>query len=165
MKNLEELYVSTLNDVYYAENKILRELPTMINKAHSAELKEALQHHFHETQGQLQRLEQCFNLIDAPIKAKKCEAIEGISKEAKEDLDAAKEPHVLDAALVGCAQAIEHYEISRYGTLVAWAKKLGQEKAASLLEQTLEEEKNADATLTGIALGGLNDMANMRHAA
>jgi ferritin-like metal-binding protein YciE len=155
-KSLEDLFVNLLKDIYYAEKQILKALPKMAKKADSDDLRQAFEHHLEETQGQVERLEQVFALCDLKPTAKTCAAIKGILEEGEEDMKEAKDPDVLDAGMIADAQAVEHYEIARYGTMVAWAKQLGMNDAASLLEETLEQEHNADRTLTEIAEGSLN---------
>lgn len=156
VKSMEDLFVATLKDIYYAEKQILKALPGMINKADNVELKKALETHKAETDGQVDRLEKVFKLIDVPARGKKCEAIEGIIGEAKEHMSEIEDERVLDAGIISSAQAVEHYEICRYGTLVEWAKDLGHSDAATLLQQNLEEEHNADTLLTEIARGSVN---------
>ena len=155
-KSLEDLFVNLLKDIYYAEKQILKALPKMAKKADSDELRQAFEHHLEETEGQVERLEQVFALCDLKPTAKTCAAIKGILEEGEEDMKEAEDPDVLDAGMIADAQAVEHYEIARYGTMVAWAKQLGMNDAASLLEETLEQEHNADRTLTEIAEGSLN---------
>jgi ferritin-like metal-binding protein YciE len=155
-KSLEDLFVNLLKDIYYAEKQILKALPKMAKKADSDELRQAFEHHLEETRGQVERLEQVFALCDLKPAAKTCAAIKGILEEGEEDMKEAADPDVLDAGMIADAQAVEHYEIARYGTMIAWAKQLGMDDAASLLEETLEQEYNADRTLTGIAEGSLN---------
>jgi ferritin-like metal-binding protein YciE len=159
IKTMEDLFVATLKDIYYAEKQILRALPQMAKKAHEQELKTALENHRQETEGQVNRLEQVFEMLDVPARGKKCEAIEGIIEEAKEHMDEIDDESVLDAGMIGSAQAVEHYEICRYGTLIEWAKVLGHKDAAELLQQTLEEEKNADKLLSRIARSTANQQA------
>ena len=155
-KSLEDLFVNLLKDIYYAEKQILKALPKMAKKADSDDLRQAFEHHLEETRGQVERLEQVFALCDLKPTAKTCAAIKGILEEGEEDMKEAKDPDVLDAGMIADAQAVEHYEIARYGTMVAWAKQLGMNDAAGLLEETLEQEHNADRTLTEIAEGSLN---------
>ena len=159
VQSMEDLFVETLKDIYYAEKHILKALPAMVKKAESAELKEALETHRKETEGQVDRLDQVFKLCDTAARGKKCDAIEGILAEAKEHMAEIKNDNVLDAGIIASAQAVEHYEITRYGTLIAWAKRLGMNEAAGLLEQTLKEEKHADELLTKIAEGSANQKA------
>jgi ferritin-like metal-binding protein YciE len=159
VKTMDDLFVATLKDIYYAEKQILKALPTMVKKANGAELKDALETHRQETEGQVERLDQVFKLLEVPARGKKCEAIEGIIAEAKEHMDEIEDEEVLDAGMVSSAQAVEHYEICRYGTLIEWAKELGHNDAVKLLEQTLDEEKNADKLLTSIAKSSSNRKA------
>lgn len=159
VKTMEDLFVDTLKDIYYAEKQILKALPGMVKKANSTKLQEALETHRKETQGQVERLEQVFKIFDVEPRGKKCEAIEGIIAEAKEHMDEIEDSDVLDAGMIGSAQAVEHYEITRYGTLVAWAQQLGKTDAAELLEVNLEEEKNADMLLSKLARGSINKAA------
>jgi ferritin-like metal-binding protein YciE len=156
MKSLQDLFVNLLKDMYYAEKQIL---PTLAKKADSDELRQAFEHHLKETEGQVQRLEQVFALCDLKPSGKTCHAIKGILEEGDEDIKHAKDPDVLDAGMIADAQAVEHYEIARYGTLIAWARQLGMSDAASLLQQTLDQEYNADQTLTRLAEGRLNRQA------
>jgi ferritin-like metal-binding protein YciE len=158
-KSLEDLFVNLLKDIYYAEKQILKALPKMAKKADSDELRQAFEHHLEETKGQVERLEQVFALCDLKPTAKSRPAIKGILEEGEEDMKEAKDPDVLDAGMIADAQAVEHYEIARYGTMIAWAKQLGMKNAASLLEETLEQEYNADRTLTELAEGSLNRQA------
>jgi ferritin-like metal-binding protein YciE len=155
-KTLEDLFYETLKDIYYAEKTLVKALPRMAKAADSDELREAFEHHLEETEGQVERLEEVFELIDKPARAKTCEAIKGLTEEAKEVMSDFKGTHALDAGLLSAAQAVEHYEISRYGTLKAWAEELGLDDAAKLLDATLKEEKNADQTLTRIAESSVN---------
>lgn len=159
LKSLEDLFVNLLKDMYYAEKQILKALPKMAKKADSEELRKAFEHHLKETQGQVERLEQVFALCDLKPSGKTCPAIKGIIEEGEEDMKDAKDPDVLDAGMIADAQAVEHYEIARYGTMIAWARQLGRNDAASLLEQTLEQEYNADRLLTELAEGRLNRQA------
>ena len=155
-KSLEDLFVNLLKDIYYAEKQILKALPKMAKKADSDDLREAFEHHLQETKGQVERLEQVFALCELKLTAKACPAIKGILEEGEEDMKEAKDPDVLDAGMIADAQAVEHYEIARYGTMIAWAKQLGMNDAARLLQQTLEQEYNADKTLTELAETSLN---------
>ena len=159
IKTMEDLFVDTLKDIYYAEKHILKALPGMVKKAGNKKLKEALETHRTETEGQVDRLEQVFKLMDVPARGKKCDAIEGILKEAKEHMDDIEDARVLDAGMIGSAQAVEHYEITRYGTLIAWAKQLGRDDAIALLEANLKEEKHADNLLSEIAESAVNQQA------
>ncbi|MFO1148407.1 MAG: ferritin-like domain-containing protein [Alsobacter sp.] len=159
LSTLHDLFVHTLGDIYYAENQILKALPKMAEQAHSSDLKEAFQQHLEETRGQVQRLEQVFQMLKQPAKGEKCDAIEGIIKEADSLMSEIDDENVRDAGMLAAAQAVEHYEISRYGTLIAWADQLELDDAIDLLEQNLEEEKNADQLLTEIAEGDVNEEA------
>ena len=140
-----------LKDIYYAEKKIYRTLPKMVKAAKDAELKKAFTTHREETQGQIERLEQVFELIEEKPQGKKCAAIEGILEEGQEIMKEYKGSPALDAGLLAAAQAVEHYEISRYGTLRTWAQELGLDDAAKLLQETLDEEEATDQALTEIA--------------
>jgi ferritin-like metal-binding protein YciE len=151
IKTLDDLFVHTLQDIYYAENQITKALPTMIKKATDPQLKQGFETHLRETEGQIKRLEQVFKMRGQSAKGVDCPAIDGIIKEANEVASDVADKEVLDAALVASAQAVEHYEITRYGTLVAWAKQLGRNDCASLLQQNLDEEKATDAKLTAMA--------------
>jgi ferritin-like metal-binding protein YciE len=155
-KHLNELFHDTLKDIYYAEKKILSSLPKMAKAAQAPELKAAFEKHETETEGQLERLEQVFEILGQPARGKKCDAIEGILDEGKEIMQEYKGSPALDAGLLAAAQAVEHYEISRYGTLIAWARKLGLKKAVPLLDQTLQQEKKTDLDLTKIAETAVN---------
>jgi ferritin-like metal-binding protein YciE len=159
IKSMEDLFVETLKDIYYAEKQILKALPGMVKKAHDGKLKKALETHRKETEGQVERLEEVFGLLDIAPRGKKCEAIEGIIAEAKQHMGEIEDEQVLDAGMIASAQAVEHYEITRYGTLIAWARQLGQKEAIGLLQKNLEQEEHADALLTEIAEGGANERA------
>jgi ferritin-like metal-binding protein YciE len=158
-KTLDDLFTDTLKDIYYAENKILKALPKMAKAAQSDELKKAFQKHFKETEGQVARLEKVFRLIEQTPKGKKCEAIEGIIEEGAEIMKEFKGAPALDAGLVSAAQAVEHYEIARYGTLKRWAEQMGLDQAIGLLDATLNEEKNTDEALTELADSMVNEQA------
>ena len=158
-KQLEDLFHETLKDMYYAEKKILAALPKMAKAAHSEELRAAFEKHEGETEEQVNRLEQVFEAIEQPAKGKTCDAINGIIDEAKEFMKEFKDSPALDASLIAAAQAVEHYEISRYGTLKTWAAQLGLQEAADLLEETLDEEKNTDQLLTDLAQSAVNEEA------
>jgi len=155
-KLLSELFHDTLKDVYFAENRILKTLPKMAKAAHSKDLKAAFVKHEKETRGQVKRLEQVFKIFGKKPQAKKCEAIMGITKEGAEIMTDYKGMPALDAGLAAAAQAVEHYEMSRYGTLRTWAEELGMPDAAALLEATLKEEKATDAALTSLAKAVVN---------
>jgi ferritin-like metal-binding protein YciE len=158
-KTLQDLFLETLKDIYYAEKKILTALPKMAKASHSEELRAAFEKHEAETETQVQRLEQVFELMEESAKGKKCPAIEGLIEEGKEVMSDFKSSPAHDAGLLSGAQAVEHYEISRYGTLIAWAKELGMSDAARLLAETLKEEENTDKALTALAETALNQMA------
>jgi ferritin-like metal-binding protein YciE len=155
-KNLNELFVDTLKDIYYAEKQIYKALPKMAKAASSDQLRAAFEKHHDETEGQIERLEKIFELIGKPARGKKCDAIEGILDEGKEIMDEYAEAPALDAGLLAAAQAVEHYEISRYGTLKTWANKLGNKDAVKLLDETLAEEKKTDDALSKLALSAVN---------
>jgi ferritin-like metal-binding protein YciE len=156
---LEDLFTETLKDIYYAEKQILRALPKMAKEAHTPELKEAFETHRDETEGQVERLNHIFEAMGRPARGKTCEAILGIIDEAKEIMDDFKGSEVLDAGLTASAQAVEHYEIARYGTLKTWARDLGMEEAAKLLDETLQEEIKTDKLLTKLATSSVNKKA------
>ena len=151
IKTLDDLFVHTLQDIYYAEQQIEKNLPTMIEKAQDPALKQGLRQHLDETRGQIGRLEQVFRQHGHEPKGARCAAMDGILAEAKEILGDVSDPEVADAAIISSAQAVEHYEMTRYGTLVAWARQLKRADCAALLQQNLEEEKQADQKLTQVA--------------
>jgi ferritin-like metal-binding protein YciE len=155
-KDLNALFLDTLKDIYYAEKQIYKSLPKMAKAAQSDQLRSAFEKHHDETEGHIERLEQVFELIGKPARGKKCDAIEGILDEGKEVMEEYEDTPALDAGLLAAAQAVEHYEISRYGTLKAWAGKLGMKDAVKLLDDTLAEEKKTDDTLTKIAVTAVN---------
>ena len=159
IKSMDDLFVHTLQDIYYAESQIAKSLPKMIDKATSPELKSAFQTHLTETQGQIKRLEQVFQMHGQPVKGVTCAAMDGILEEATDTMSDVGDKDVLDAAMLSSAQAVEHYEITRYGTLVAFAKQLGREDCASVLQQNLDEEKATDKRLTAIAESRVNKKA------
>ena len=158
-KKLDDLFHDTLKDIYFAEKKILATLPKMAKAAQSPDLKKAFEKHRGETEGHVARLEKVFATIDKKPQAKTCDAIVGITDEGAEIMKEYKGSPALDAGLLAAAQAVEHYEISRYGTLKAWAQELGLNDAVRLLDQTLEEEKKTDAALTKIAEAAVNQQA------
>lgn len=158
-KTLNDLFLETLKDIYYAEKQILKALPKVAKAAHSAELRQALEKHRDETETQVERLEQVFEELGKPVRGKTCEAIVGLIEEGKEVMEDFSDSEALDAGLLSGCQAIEHYEIARYGTLKTWAKQLGMKQSVKLLEETLQEEKNADQILTRIAEGAVNRKA------
>lgn len=150
-KTLEDLFVDTLKDIYYAEKRILKTLPKMAKGAESPKLKKGFEKHLAQTEGQVERLEQVFEIFGQPARGKKCEAIEGIIAEGESIMKEFKGTPALDAGLISSAQAVEHYEITRYGTLRRWAEMLGRRNAASLLDRTLKEESQTDELLNQIA--------------
>ena len=158
-KKLDELFHDTLKDIYFAEKKILSALPKMAKAAQNEELKAAFEKHRGETEGQVERLEQVFAIIEKKPQGKTCAAIVGITHEGAEIMEEYKGSPALDAGLLAAAQAVEHYEISRYGTLKAWAEELGLDDAAELLRETLDEEKATDEALTEIAKSAINQQA------
>lgn len=159
IKTLDDLFLHTLQDIYYAEHQIAKNLPTMVEKASGAQLKQAFETHLAETKTQISRLDTVFQMQGQDAKSVTCEAIDGILKEAREVASDVADPDVLDAALLSSAQAVEHYEITRYGTLIALARRLGRSDIASVLAETLEEEKSTDAKLTGLAESEVNRRA------
>lgn len=163
-KTLDTLFLDTLKDIYYAERKILKSLPKMARAAQSPELKAAFEKHKDQTEGQIERLQQVFEIIGKAPRGKTCDAIEGILAEGDEIMEEYKDNPALDAGLLAAAQAVEHYEITRYGTLKRWALVLGMKDAAALLDETLQEESQTDEDLTGIADAAINKDA-MKSAA
>lgn len=151
LNTLNALFEDTLRDMYYAEKKLVKTLPKMAKSASNEELSDAFTSHLTETEGQVQRLEKVFDIIGKTARAKKCEAMEGLTKEGAHVMEEADDDSVMDAGLIASAQAVEHYEIARYGTLIAWANELDISDAATLLEENLAEEKAADEKLSGIA--------------
>src|SRR6185437_4829629 len=158
-KSLQELFHDTLKDIYFAEKKILSTLPKMAKAAQSEDLKAAFLKHESETEEHISRLEQVFEEIDETARGKTCDAIVGIIEEGQEVMKEFKGSPALDAGLLAAAQAVEHYEIARYGTLKTWATELGLKQAVKLLETTLAEEKNTDETLTKLAKSEVNQHA------
>ncbi|UUL82770.1 YciE/YciF ferroxidase family protein [Sphingomonas qomolangmaensis] len=156
----DDLFLHQLQDVYYAENQITKALPKMVAKATDAGLKAGFEQHLTETEGQIARLEQVFELLGEKAKAVTCPAIDGIIKEANETAGEIADKAVLDAALIAAAQAVEHYEITRYGTLVTWAEQLGHTEIAGILQQTLDEEYATDDKLTAMAKAKINPRAD-----
>ena len=159
IKTLDDLFVHQLKDIYYAEKQLVKALPKMAEKATSPQLKQAFQSHLDETKGHVARVEQVFKMHGVEAKAVDCPAIDGIIEEANEVAGDIDDKQVLDAALIAAAQAAEHYEITRYGTLVAWAQQLGRNDCASVLEQNFGEEKAADRKLSSLAESGINRKA------
>jgi ferritin-like metal-binding protein YciE len=159
IKSLNDLFLHMLQDIYYAEQQITKNLPTMIEKASDPQLRAAFQTHLNETQNQIQRLEQVFGMIGEQVKGVTCDAMDGILSEAKEIISDCDDQLVLDCAMLTAAQSVEHYEICRYGTLIALAKQLGHSNVCPLLQQTLDEEKATDRKLTTLADGQINRKA------
>ena len=159
IKTMDDLFVHTLRDIYYAENQIVKALPDMIEKASDPQLKQAFQAHLGETKNHVKRVEQVFQMHGVEVKGVDCPAIDGIIEEAEEVASEVDDKQVLDAALIAAAQAVEHYEMTRYGTLVAWAKQLGRNDCASVLQKNLDEEKSADKKLNDIAERSVNRKA------
>lgn len=158
-KTLENLFHDTLKDVYYAEKKILKSLPKMAKAAQSAELKAAFEKHETETEAQIERLEEVFEILGKRAQGKTCPAIDGILEEGQEIMEDYKGTQALDAGLLAAAQAVEHYEISRYGSLKHWADLLDMDKAVKLLDETLKQEVKTDEALTKLADNSINDKA------
>jgi len=158
-KTLEDLFLDTLKDIYYAERKIVRALPKMARAAQSPELRAAFEKHEEETQTHVERLQQVFEILGKAARGKTCPAIDGIIEEGEETMQALADSPALDAGLISAAQAVEHYEMARYGTLHRWAQVMGRADVAKLLDQTLQEEGATDQTLTGIADGSVNQAA------
>ena len=156
IKTMDDLFVHTLQDIYYAEQQILKALPKMIDKATDPALRKGFEDHLEETKGHVARVEQVFEMHGVKAKAVNCPAIDGIIKEANEIIGEVDDKRVLDAALIAAAQAVEHYEMTRYGTLVAWAKELGRADCASVLQKNLDEEKKADKKLNDLATSKVN---------
>jgi ferritin-like metal-binding protein YciE len=159
-RNLNDLFLDTIKDIYFAEKQIYKSLPKMAKAAMSEQLAAAFEKHHAETEVQIERLEQIFELLGKPARGKTCDAILGILDEGKEIMDEYKGTDALDAGLLAAAQAVEHYEISRYGTLKSWATKLGMKEAVKLLDMTLVEEKNTDSSLTKLAESVVNAKAD-----
>ena len=156
IKSLDDLFIHTLQDIYYAEQQITKALPQMMEQVTDPQLKQAFQTHLGETQQQIQMVEQVFRMHGHDPKGVTCPAIDGIIDEAQEIAGDIEDPQVLDAALLAAAQAVEHYEITRYGTLIAWAKQLGRDDCASVLQQNLDEEYATDKKLTAMAEAKVN---------
>jgi ferritin-like metal-binding protein YciE len=155
-KTLDDLFLDTLKDIYYAERQIVKTLPKMAKAATSPTLKAGFEEHMHETEGHIERLEQIFELLGKPARGKTCDAILGIIEEGKSIMDEFKGTQALDAGLISAAQAVEHYEMARYGTLKTWASQLGMKDAAKLLDATLKEEEAADQKLSQVATSDAN---------
>lgn len=159
IKTLNDLFVHQLKDIYYAENRISKALPDMIKKATNPDLKQGFELHLTQTQTHIKNVEEVFRMHGVKVEAVTCPAIDGIIKEAEEVAGEVADKQVLDAALIAAAQAVEHYEITRYGTLIAWAKRLGRSDCAAVLEKNLKDEKDTDAKLTRLAESDVNRMA------
>jgi ferritin-like metal-binding protein YciE len=159
IENLSDLFLHTLKDIYFAENQIVKALPKMAKAADSKELARAFESHLAETKEQITRLDQVFKLLGKKSEGEKCPAIEGILKEGEELMKEIKDPDTRDAAMIAAAQAVEHYEITRYGTLVSWGQLLDLPDAVKLLSVTLKEEHGADSKLTKLAESKLNKQA------
>jgi ferritin-like metal-binding protein YciE len=159
IKNMNDLFVHTLRDIYYAEKQITKALPDMIEKSNDPQLKQGFQTHLRETENHVKRLEQVFQMIGEKAQGIDCPAIDGIIEEADDVAGEVEDKSVLDAALIAAAQAVEHYEMTRYGTLIAWANQLGRKDCVTLLQQTLDEEKATDKKLTSMAESQVNRKA------
>ncbi len=156
LQSLDDLFVHFLRDIYYAEKQILKALPKMARKSDSEQLREAFEHHLEETQTHVANLEQVFELLELKARGVTCQAIDGILEEAKEIMNETQDADARDAGMIAAAQAVEHYEITRYGTLIAWANQLGKKDATALLHANLEQEYAADRKLTDLATKTLN---------
>jgi ferritin-like metal-binding protein YciE len=156
VKTMQDLLIDELRDIYHAEKQLTRALPKMARAASNGQLKEAFTQHLEETRGQIERLEQVFELLDTRTRGKPCHAMEGLIEEAKEIMEMGLEPELLDVALIAAAQKVEHYEIAGYGTLVALAQASGFSEAAQLLQETLDEEKKTDQLLNKLAISDVN---------
>ena len=160
IKSMEDLYVHGLQDLYYAENQIVKSLPKMIDKTTDGELKRGFQTHLKETENQVKRLERVFEMHGKQAQGHKCPAIDGIIREAEDVMGEVEDQDVLNTAIIALAQAVEHYEITRYGALMAWANELGHRQSARVLADSLKEEKATDAKLTAIAERKINPRAD-----
>ncbi len=156
IKTMDDLFVHTLRDIYYAEKQITKALPKMIEKSSNPQLKQGFEKHLQETEGHISNLDEVFRMMDLEAKGVDCPAIDGIIKEANEVAGEVDDKNVLDAALIAAAQAVEHYEITRYGTLVTWAQELGHKDCADILKRNLAEEKATDEKLTKLAESRIN---------
>jgi ferritin-like metal-binding protein YciE len=159
VKSMNDLFLTTLRDIYYAEKQIYKTLPKMAKHASSPELKKAFETHREQTDRQIERLETLFEQLGASPRALRCEAMDGILAEAKEFMDEVSDKDLRDAGMIASAQSMEHYEIARYGTLITWAERLGHADAGKLLQETLEEEKETDQLLTRLAKEQINEKA------
>ena len=158
-RTLHDVFLDEMRDMYNAEQQITKALPKMIKAAGSGELRRAFEFHLGETENQIDRLERAFSLLKQKPRGKKCDGMQGILEEGRKVMEEAPDGPVLDAALIAGAQRVEHYETAAYGTLVAWAQAMGYVDVARLLQESLEEEKNADKTLSSLAEGGINQLA------
>jgi ferritin-like metal-binding protein YciE len=156
LSSVDDLFLDFLKDIYFAEKKILKTMPKLVKGAANSELKSALTEHRAETEGQIERLQQVFEIIGKPARAKTCEAINGLFEEADELFEDTESGPVRDAGIVACAQAVEHYEMARYGALIAWAQLEKKDEIVKLLKETLEEEKKADSLLSKLAASKVN---------
>ena len=161
-KTMNDLLLTFMQDLHYAERQILKALPKMAKASQSDELKNALMHHREETQGQIERLQRAFEALGKRARGQTCEAINGLIEEGEEIVEEFEAGPTRDAGIIGCAQAVEHYEMARYGTMIAWAKSLGADDVAQLLHKTLEEEKKADSTLNTLATRRINQQETAR---
>ena len=159
VKTTEDLLLDELRDIYHAEKQLVKALPKMAKKSHSDKLRQAFEQHLEETNGQVDRLDQVFELLDKPARGKRCEAMAGLVEEANEMIEEIKTPEVLDAALITAAQKVEHYEIASYGSVHALAEALGKSDVAKLLAETLKEEKATDEKLNKLAISDINKSA------
>jgi ferritin-like metal-binding protein YciE len=158
-KTMNDLLMNVMQDVYYAERQILKALPKLAKASENQELKNALMHHREETQGQVERLQKAFDALGKRARGQTCEAINGLIEEGEEVVEEFPEGTIRDAGILACAQAVEHYEMARYGTMVAWAKAIGADEVAKLMHETLEEEKKADTLLNQLAKKEINQQA------
>lgn len=158
-KTMNDLLLMTMQDVYYAERQILKALPKLAKASDSEQLRDALMHHREETQGQVERLQKAFDALGKRARGQTCEAINGLIEEGDEIVEDVQAGPVRDAGILACAQAVEHYEMARYGTIIAWAQAIGANDVVKLMQETLEEEKKADSTLNQLAMRGLNEQA------
>jgi len=156
IRSMDDLFMHTLKDIYYAENQITKALPKMMEKASNQQLKQGFEQHLRETEGHIRNLEQVFQMMNMEPKGVDCPAIDGIIEESDEIAGEVEDPKVLDAALIGPAQAVEHYEITRHGTLITWAQELGMSECADILKRNLAEEKATDQNLTELAESRIN---------
>jgi len=160
IKTMDDLFVHTLRDIYYAENQITKALPKMIDKATDQQLKQGFEQHLRETEGHIRNLDEVFRLMDMQPSGVDCPAIDGIIEEANEVAGEVDDKNVLDAALIAAAQAVEHYEITRYGTLITWAEQLGYDDCAEIMKQNLADEKATDEKLSELAESRINMLAS-----